>query len=103
TAAKSIASVLKKGDVVILESTSPVGTTEEMVDILAQARPDLKFPSIGGLNDEVDVHIAYCPERVLPGHVVRELVQNDRIIGGLTAKCSERAIAIYRTFVEGEL
>lgn len=103
TAAKSIASVLKKGDVVILESTSPVGTTEEMVDILAQTRPDLKFPSIDARDDEVDVHVAYCPERVLPGHVVRELVQNDRIIGGLTAKCSERAIAVYRTFVEGEL
>ncbi len=101
-AARSIAPVLKKGDVVILESTSPVGTTEQMVDVLSEVRRDLKFPKMG---DTVgaDVHIAYCPERVLPGHVVRELVQNDRIIGGLTAACSQKAIDIYRIFVEGEL
>lgn len=100
-AAESIAPVLKKGDVVILESTSPVGTTEQMTEVLAKARPDLKFPSAG--NQEVDVHVAYCPERVLPGHVVRELVQNDRIIGGLTETCSQKAIEVYRIFVEGDL
>lgn len=102
SASKSIAPVLKKGDIVILESTSPVGTTEKMVDILSEARPDLKFPKVDDHND-IDVHIAYCPERVLPGHVVRELVQNDRIIGGLTKECSQRAIDVYRIFVEGEL
>jgi UDP-N-acetyl-D-mannosaminuronic acid dehydrogenase len=101
-ASKSIAPVLKQGDIVILESTSPVGTTEKMVEVLAEARPDLKFPTLNGSNDN-DIHVAYCPERVLPGHVVRELVQNDRIIGGLTQKCSERAIEVYRIFVEGEL
>ncbi len=101
-ASKSIAPVLKKGDVVILESTSPVGTTEQMVQVLSEARPDLKFPSAENSND-IDVHVAYCPERVLPGHVVRELVQNDRIIGGLTAECAQKAIDIYRIFVEGEL
>ncbi len=101
-ASKSIAPVLKKGDVVILESTSPVGTTEKMVEVLAEARPDLKFPEAGRSVD-VDVHVAYCPERVLPGQVVRELVQNDRIIGGLTKVCSQKAIDVYRIFVEGEL
>ena len=101
-AAKSIAPVLKNGDVVILESTSPVGTTEEMVKVLAEARPELKFPS-GVDSEDIDVHVAYCPERVLPGQVVRELVQNDRIIGGLTASCSQKAVDVYRIFVEGEL
>lgn len=100
--AESIAPVLKHGDVVILESTSPVGTTEKMVQVLADARPDLKFPKRPD-DDEIDVCIAYCPERVLPGHVVRELVQNDRIIGGVTKKCSQMAIDVYRIFVEGEL
>lgn len=101
-ASESIAPVLKKGDVVILESTSPVGTTEKMVEVLSKVRPDLKFPSANN-QDNVDVHVAYCPERVLPGHVVRELVQNDRIIGGLTQECSRKAIDVYRIFVEGEL
>ena len=100
-ASRAIAPVLKKGDLVILESTSPVGTTEQMVQWLAQARPDLAFPVDGAT--AVDVNVAYCPERVLPGHVVRELVENDRIIGGLTRACSERAVALYRVFVQGEL
>jgi UDP-N-acetyl-D-mannosaminuronic acid dehydrogenase len=100
-AAQSIAPVLKKGDLVVLESTSPVGTTEQMVQWLASARPDLRFAGAG--EGEVDVNVAYCPERVLPGHVVRELVANDRIIGGLTPGCSARAVELYRVFVEGEL
>ncbi len=100
-AATSIAPVLKKGDVVILESTSPVGTTEQMIGWLADARPDLRFPTSAA--DMPDVHVAYCPERVLPGHVVRELVQNDRIIGGITKACSQRAVDVYRVFVAGEL
>jgi len=100
-AANSIAPVLKKGDVIILESTSPVGTTEQMVEWLAEVRPDLRFPK--SHLDTPDVHVAYCPERVLPGHVVRELVQNDRIIGGITDACSQRAIDVYRVFVDGEL
>lgn len=101
-ASQSIAPVLKKGDIVILESTSPVGTTETMIEMLAAARPDLKFPTNAESTD-MDVHVAYCPERVLPGHVVRELVQNDRIIGGITKECSQKAIDVYRIFVEGEL
>jgi UDP-N-acetyl-D-mannosaminuronic acid dehydrogenase len=101
-AAESIAPVLRRGNLVVLESTSPVGTTEQMVQWLAAARPDLRFPT-QGREPEVDVNVAYCPERVLPGHVVRELVENDRIIGGLTPRCSERAAALYRVFVKGEL
>ena len=101
SAAESIAPVLRVGNLVVLESTSPVGTTGQMVQWLAAARPDLRFPLPGV--DEVDVNVAYCPERVLPGHVVHELVENDRIIGGLTPQCSERAVALYRTFVKGDL
>ncbi len=99
-AAKAIAPVLKKGDLVILESTSPVGATEQMAEWLAQARTDLTFPRTNG--DSSDIRIAHCPERVLPGHVVRELVENDRVIGGLTNKCSEAAVELYKTFVKGE-
>lgn len=99
-ASKSIAPVLKKGDLVILESTSPVGATEQMAAWLAEERPDLSFPQDKG--EDSDIRIAHCPERVLPGHVLRELVENDRIIGGLTAKCSEAAVALYKIFVEGE-
>ena len=102
-AAESIAPVLKKGDMVILESTSPVGTTEQMLQWLVAARPDLCFPVEGAVASDIDVNVAYCPERVLPGQVIRELVQNDRIIGGLSPACSKRAADIYRVFVEGEL
>ncbi|MCE9789963.1 UDP-N-acetyl-D-mannosamine dehydrogenase [Shewanella chilikensis] len=100
SACNGIAPVLKKGDLVILESTSPVGATEQVAEWLANARPDLSFPQNAG--NEADVNVAHCPERVLPGHVVRELVENDRVIGGMTAKCSERAIELYKIFVEGE-
>lgn len=99
-AVRSIAPVLKKGDLVILESTSPVGTTEKMAVWLAEERPDLKIPQ--GPNDAADINLAYCPERVLPGKVIHELVSNDRIIGGITKECSARAIALYQTFVQGE-
>jgi UDP-N-acetyl-D-mannosaminuronic acid dehydrogenase len=99
-ASKSIAPVLKRGDLVILESTSPVGATEQMAAWLAAARPDLSFPQTHG--EASDVRLAYCPERVLPGHVLRELVQNDRVIGGMTPKCSEAAARLYKIFVEGE-
>ncbi len=99
SAAKAIAPVLKKGDLVILESTSPVGATEQMAVWLAQARSDLTFPQISG--EASDIRIAHCPERVLPGHVVHELVENDRVIGGLTNKCSQVAIELYKTFVQG--
>ncbi|WP_272164969.1 UDP-N-acetyl-D-mannosamine dehydrogenase [Vibrio diabolicus] len=99
-ASKAIAPVLKKGDLVILESTSPVGATEQMAAWLAEARPDLNFPQTHG--DNADVNVAHCPERVLPGNVVRELVENDRVIGGMSARCSERSVELYKTFVLGE-
>lgn len=100
SASKSIASVLKKGDLVILESTSPVGATEQMAVWLAEARPDLSFPQSHG--ELSDIRVAHCPERVLPGQVLRELVQNDRVIGGMTPKCSKAAARLYKTFVQGE-
>ena len=99
-AAKAIAPVLKKGNLVILESTSPVGATEQLAEWLAAERHDLSFPQQTG--EDSDVSVAHCPERVLPGHVVRELVENDRVIGGMSNKCSKRAIELYKTFVEGE-
>ncbi len=98
-AAESIAPVLKKGDLVILESTSPVGSTEQMADWLAAARPDLRFPQHG---DTPDIFVAYCPERVLPGQVMVELINNDRVIGGMTPACSTRASELYRLFLKGE-
>ena len=100
SAAQAIAKVLKKGDLVILESTSPVGATEKMAQWLSEARTDLTFPQSHG--DSADIRVAYCPERVLPGHVVRELVVNDRVIGGMTKSCSNAAVQVYKVFVEGE-
>lgn len=100
SASLAIAPVLKKGDLVILESTSPVGATEQMAAWLEAARPDLSFPQSHG--EDSDIRVAYCPERVLPGHVLRELVQNDRVIGGMTAKCSVAAASLYKLFVQGE-
>ena len=99
-AARSLANVLKKGDLVILESTCPVGATDLMVAWLAEERPDLTFPHTHG--QDSDIRIAHCPERVLPGHVMRELVDNDRVIGGMTSKCSKVSIELYKSFVKGE-
>lgn len=99
-AIEALAPVLKKHDLVVLESTSPVGTTERMAQWLARARPDLTFPATHGQTS--DIRVAHCPERVLPGHVLRELVSNDRIIGGLTPACSAAATQLYRTFVKGQ-
>lgn len=100
SAANMIAPVLKAGDLVVLESTSPIGATEQMAAWLAEARRDLSFPQDAG--NEADVQVAHCPERVLPGHVVRELVENDRIIGGMTERASEMAIAMYKKVVQGD-
>ncbi len=99
-AAKTIAPVLKKGNLIILESTSPVGATEQLVQWLAKERPDLKFPF--NESDSADIFVAHCPERVLPGQVVRELVANDRVIGGINKESSLRAVELYQTFVRGE-
>jgi UDP-N-acetyl-D-mannosaminuronic acid dehydrogenase len=102
SAAKAIAPVLEKGNVVILESTSPVGATEKIIGWMKEIRPDLSFPLFGEDGAEVDISVAHCPERVLPGHVVRELVENDRIIGGVTKQCAKRAREIYKIFVEAD-
>lgn len=99
-AAISIAPVLRRGNLVILESTSPVGTTEKISHWLAKVRPDLTFPHQVG--ESADVQIAHCPERVLPGHVLRELIENDRIIGGISHLCTKRATELYQIFVEGK-
>lgn len=98
-AARAIAPVLKAGDTVILESTSPVGTTQDIRDAIATARPDLTMPHYGRSGG--DIAIAYCPERVLPGRILVELVANDRSIGGITPECAEQAIRFYKRFVEG--
>lgn len=98
-ASRAIAPLLSRGNLVVLESTSPVGTTERMAAQLAALRPDLSFPQ----NDpsEPDVSVAYCPERVLPGRAMREIISNDRVIGGMTARCAAAAKALYETIVEG--
>jgi UDP-N-acetyl-D-mannosaminuronic acid dehydrogenase len=99
SAARTIAPVLKGGDLVILESTSPVGTTEQVAALIAAARPDLKIP--GHSTGTPDLYISYCPERVLPGRILIELVDNDRVIGGITPRCARRAMTFYRGFVRG--
>ena len=99
-AVKSIAPVLEKDNLVVLESTSPVGTTSKVSALLAELRPDLTFPGPG--KENVDVNVAYCPERVLPGRVIEELVENSRIVGGMSEHCSENAVKLYKTFVTGD-
>ena len=98
-AATDIAAVLKRGDLVIIESTCPVGTTEAVRDLLAGLRPDLVLP--GASRESADVALAYCPERVLPGRILEELTNNDRSIGGITPGCARKALAFYRRFVRG--
>ena len=109
-AGSAVAAVLKPGDTVILESTSPVGTTEALRDMIAQMRPDLKCPQSAGpahspepgvYSDTPDIAIAYCPERVLPGRILEELTNNDRSIGGITPRCARKALAFYKRFVRG--
>ena len=100
-AARSIAPCLAAGNLVVLESTSPPGTTDAMAALLAELRPDLKIaqPGVEGC----DVHVAYCPERVLPGRVLTELVENSRVVGGMTQACAALAEDLYRIFCSGEL
>ncbi len=99
-AARMIAPVLQPGNLVILESTSPIGTTEALCAVLASAREDLKVPGACG-GEVADIFVAYCPERVLPGRILIELVENDRCIGGITPRCARRAMQFYRQFVRG--
>jgi UDP-N-acetyl-D-mannosaminuronic acid dehydrogenase len=100
-ATEAIAPVLAPGNLVVLESTSPVGTTEHISAWLAAARPDLRLPHVAG--DDADIRIAHCPERMLPGKVLRELVESDRIVGGISPACSAAAAALYRVFVSGKI
>ena len=92
-ATRAVLPLLKEGDLYVIESTSPIGTTEMMADIIFAERPELKDK----------IYIAYCPERVLPGNVIYELVHNDRVIGGLTPASTDKAIEFYSQFVKGEL
>lgn len=101
-ATKAIAPYLKPGNLVILESTSPVGTTELIRDIIAELRPDLFIHEPRTSNLE-PVFIAHCPERVLPGHIIRELVDNDRIIGGIDSASADKAKNLYKTFCNGNI
>ena len=101
-AAKAIAPVLEKGNLVILESTSPVGATEKMMTWMQEERLDLSFPEFGNNNFIADIAVAHCPERVLPGQVVRELIENDRIIGGVTDYCAKQAKDLYKIFVDAD-
>lgn len=93
SATEGIIPLLKEGDLYIIESTSPVGTTEKMMDLIFAKRPELAGK----------IYLAYCPERVLPGNVMYELVQNDRVIGGVNEESTRRALAFYGQFVKGEL
>ena len=99
-AVDSVALRLRVQDLVVVESTSPVGTTESVSARLAGLRPDLTFPH--ALGDASDIRVAYCPERVLPGNALAELVDNDRVIGGVSPSCAREARRLYETFVEGE-
>ena len=92
-ATRSVIPLLKEGDLFVIESTSPVGTTEQMADIIFGERPELKGK----------IYIAYCPERVLPGNVIYELVHNDRVIGGIDEASTRKAMDFYSRFVKGQL
>ncbi|MFD0964615.1 UDP-N-acetyl-D-mannosamine dehydrogenase [Pseudofulvibacter geojedonensis] len=92
-ATKSVLPLLKEGDLYIIESTSPIGTTEKMMNFIYTERPELKDK----------LFMAYCPERVLPGNVMYELVYNDRVIGGIDEKSTEKAMAFYKEFIQGDL
>jgi UDP-N-acetyl-D-mannosaminuronic acid dehydrogenase len=96
-AARSIAPMIQRNSLVVLESTSPIGTTEQLKDWIDGERASL------GLEPFVEVDYCYCPERILPGQMIRELVENDRVVGGLTPHASLRAELLYRSFCEGEI
>jgi UDP-N-acetyl-D-mannosaminuronic acid dehydrogenase len=102
-ATRALAPVIKPGNLVILESTSPVGTTEKIGQWLKEERPELEFATRNKNSSDKAVHLAHCPERVLPGHILRELVNNDRIIGGLDQVSAEKAQNFYSKFVSGEI
>lgn len=100
SAAKDIAPHLKIGNLVILESTVPVGATEKLSNWLSKLRPDLSFPHEKG--ELSDIRVAHCPERVLPGKILEEVVNNNRVIGGITRRCTSEAVALYKRVVKGK-
>lgn len=100
-AGRAIAPVLAAGSTIILESTSPVGSTEALARAMAEARPDLRFPGYKDDSGLADIAVCHCPERILPGRMMTELVSNDRIIGGLGWSCADKALELYKTFVMG--
>ena len=100
-AVEQIAPRLRGGEIVILESTSPPGTCLAVSEWLGELRPDLRMPHAG--EGIPDVYIAHCPERVLPGRIMIEIVTNDRVIGGITPRCAEKAASVYRVFAQGRL
>jgi UDP-N-acetyl-D-mannosaminuronic acid dehydrogenase len=100
-AVEQIAPRLRGGELVILESTSPPGTTLGISRQLAELRPDLTLPHAS--EGTPDLFVAHCPERVLPGRVMIEMITNDRVVGGITRKCAEKAAAIYRVFSQGDI
>lgn len=100
-AVEAIAPKLRGGEVMILESTSPPGTAQLMSEWVGALRPDLTMPHT--LDGVPDIHVAHCPERVLPGRVMIEIVTNDRVIGGITTRCAEKAATVYRVFCQGKL
>lgn len=101
SAVRAVAPKLRPGAIVVIESTSPPGTTATVTEWLTALRPDLKLPRPGGAHP--DIHVAHCPERVLPGSIMVEMVLNDRVVGGITPQCAEKAAAIYRVFCQGEI
>ena len=105
SATRSIASCLQHGNLVILESTSPVGTTEKIAELLQELRPDLHIAREGDDSDAGgdQVYVAHCPERVLPGQIIKELVDNDRIIGGINPASAQKAQDFYGEFVNGKI
>lgn len=100
-AAEEIAPHLRSGATIVLESTSPPGTTLELSHWLAELRPDLTMPH--AVEGVADISVAHCPERVLPGRIMIEMITNDRVVGGVTRRCAERAATIYRVFCQGEI
>ena len=99
TAIDNLAPVLRKGNLVVVESTCPVGTTESVCELLESLRPDLTFPHSAG--EASDIRVAYCAERILPGNALEEIVTNDRVIGGVTPPCAATAQGLYEVFVQG--
>jgi UDP-N-acetyl-D-mannosaminuronic acid dehydrogenase len=100
-AAEQVAPHLGPGNIVVLESTSPPGTTEQVSRWIGALRPDLKLPH--ETSTIPDIHVAHCPERVLPGRIMIEMITNSRVVGGLTSRCAEHAATIYRVFAQGEI